>query len=114
MERKDFLGLSISELGVGTYMVVGCSENTNQFLTYRPNIFIQLFTTAWRVPKVAFLFPILGKVLPRDLSPLKPILVEGAWVRKRKRLAPLSAGGAPPDEGFFRTSSWKKHKKYVF
>ena len=114
MGRKDFLGLSISELGMGTYMVVGCSENTNPFLTYRPNILFQLFTTAWRVLKVAFLFPILGKVLPRDLSPLKPILVEGAWVRERKRLAPLSVGGAYPDEGFFRTASWKKHKKYVF
>jgi hypothetical protein len=76
MERKDFLGLSISELGVGTYMVVGCSENTNPFLTYRPNILTQLFTIAWRVLKVAFLFPIPGKVLPRDLSPLKPILVQ--------------------------------------
>jgi IS605 OrfB family transposase len=33
---------------------------------------------AWQVLKVALLFPILGRVLPRDLSPLKPILVEGA------------------------------------
>jgi hypothetical protein len=114
MGRKDFLGLSISELGVGTYMVVGCSEDTNPFLTYRPNILIQLFTSVWRVLNVAFLFPILGKVLPRALSPLKPILVEGAWVRERKRLAPLSVGGAPPEEDFFRTASWKKHKKYVF
>ncbi len=30
---------------------------------------------AWQVLKVALLFPILGKVLPRDLSPLKPVLV---------------------------------------
>jgi hypothetical protein len=93
MERRDFLGLSISELGVGTYMVVGCSENTNPFLTYRPNILIQLFTSAWQVLKVAFLFPILGKVLPRDLSPLKPVLVEGVWDRVRSRLVPLEAGG---------------------
>ncbi|MFZ8861472.1 MAG: IS200/IS605 family accessory protein TnpB-related protein [Thermocrinis sp.] len=28
---------------------------------------------AWQVLRVAFLFPILGKVLPRDLSPLKKI-----------------------------------------
>jgi hypothetical protein len=28
---------------------------------------------AWQVLKVALLFPILGKVLPRDLSPLKKI-----------------------------------------
>jgi len=32
---------------------------------------------AWQVLKVALLFPILGRVLPRDLSPLKPVLVEG-------------------------------------
>ncbi len=35
--------------------------------------------SAWQVLKVALLFPILGKVLPRDLSPLKPVLVEGVW-----------------------------------
>jgi IS605 OrfB family transposase len=55
--------------------------------------------SAWQVLKVALLFPILGKVLPRDLSPLKPVLVEGAWDRVRGRLVPLSAGGRP-DEGF--------------
>ena len=33
--------------------------------------------SAWQVLRVALLFPILGKVLPRDLSPLKPVLVEG-------------------------------------
>jgi IS605 OrfB family transposase len=49
---------------------------------------------AWQVLKVALLFPILGKVLPRDLSPLKPVLVEGAWDRVRNRLVPLEAGGA--------------------
>ena len=40
--------------------------------------------SAWQVLKVAFLFPILGKVLPRDLSPLKPVLVERVWDRERK------------------------------
>jgi len=40
--------------------------------------------SAWQVLKVALLFPVLGKVLPRDLSPLKPILVERAWKRERK------------------------------
>ena len=50
---------------------------------------------AWQVLKVALLFPILGKVLPRDLSPLKPVLVEGAWdrVRHSNGLVPLEAGG---------------------
>jgi transposase, IS605 OrfB family, central region len=43
---------------------------------------------AWQVLKVALLFPILGRVLPRDLSPLKPVLVEGAWDRVRSRLVP--------------------------
>jgi len=49
--------------------------------------------SAWQVLRVALLFPILGKVLPRDLSPLKPVLVEGAWDRMRKRLVPLEDGG---------------------
>ncbi|MFZ8785300.1 IS200/IS605 family accessory protein TnpB-related protein [Thermocrinis sp.] len=51
-------------------------------------------SSAWQVLKVALLFPILGKVLPRDLSPLKPVLVEGAWDRVRSRSAPLEVGGA--------------------
>jgi hypothetical protein len=42
--------------------------------------------SAWRVLRVALLFPILGKVLP--------ILVEGAWDRVRSRLASLEVGGA--------------------
>jgi hypothetical protein len=49
--------------------------------------------SAWQVLKVALLFPILGKVLPRGLSPLKPVLVEGVWDRVRSRLVPLEAGG---------------------
>jgi IS605 OrfB family transposase len=48
---------------------------------------------AWQVLKVALLFPILGKVLSRDLSPLKPVLVEGVWDRVGSRLVPLEAGG---------------------
>jgi len=50
--------------------------------------------SAWQVLKVAVLFPILGRILPRDLSPLKPVLVEGVWDRVRSRLVPLEAGGA--------------------
>jgi len=57
-------------------------------------------SVAWQVLKVAFLFPILGKVLPRDLSPLKPVLVEGAWDRVRSRLVPLEAGGTVPMRDF--------------
>jgi IS605 OrfB family transposase len=58
--------------------------------------------SAWRVLKVALLFPILGKVLPRDLSPLKPVLVEGVWdrVRRSNGLVPLEAGGTVPMRDF--------------
>jgi len=51
-------------------------------------------SSAWQVLKVALLFPILGRIPPRDLSPLKPVLVEGVWDRVRSRLAPLEVGGA--------------------
>jgi hypothetical protein len=56
--------------------------------------------SAWQVLRVALLFSILGKVLPRDLSPLKPLLVEGAWDRVRSRLVPLEAGGTVPMRDF--------------
>jgi IS605 OrfB family transposase len=57
---------------------------------------------AWQVLRVALLFPILGKVLPRDLSPLKPVLVEGVWdrVRRSNGLVPLEAGGTVPIRDF--------------
>jgi hypothetical protein len=54
---------------------------------------IKILAIVQQVLKVALLFPILGKVLPRDLSPLKPVLVEGVWDRVRKGLVPLEAGG---------------------
>jgi IS605 OrfB family transposase len=57
-------------------------------------------SVAWRVLKVALLFPILGRILPRDLSPLKPVLVEGVWDRVRSRLVPLEAGGTVPIRDF--------------
>jgi IS605 OrfB family transposase len=58
--------------------------------------------SAWRVLKVALLFPILGRIPPRDLSPLKPILVEGVWdrVRRSNGLVPLEAGGTVPIRDF--------------
>jgi len=57
---------------------------------------------AWRVLRVALLFPILGRILPRDLSPLKPVLVEGVWDRVRcsNGLVPLEAGGTVPMRDF--------------
>jgi len=58
---------------------------------------------AWQVLKVAFLFPILGRIPPRDLSPLKPILVEGVWDRVRSRLVPLEAGGTVPIRDFYNS-----------
>jgi hypothetical protein len=57
-------------------------------------------SAAWQVLKVALLFPILGRILPRDLSPLKPVLVEGVWDRVRSRLVPLEAGGTVPTGDF--------------
>jgi hypothetical protein len=52
---------------------------------------------AWQVLKATFLLPILRKVLPTDLSPPKPILVEGVWDRVGSRLVPLKVGGASRD-----------------
>jgi hypothetical protein len=40
------------------------------------------------------------KVLPMELFPLKPMLVEGVWDRVRSRLVPLEAGGTVPTRDF--------------
>ena len=58
--------------------------------------------SVWQVLRVALLFPILGRILPRDLSPLKPVLVEGVWdrVRRSNGLVPLEAGGTVPTRDF--------------
>jgi IS605 OrfB family transposase len=42
---------------------------------------------AWQVAHAALVEPILGRSF-RDLSPLRPVLVLGDWVRPAKRLAP--------------------------
>ncbi len=62
----------------------------------------KVYQVAWQVLRVALLFPILGRILPRDLSPLKPVLVEGVWdrVRHSNGLVPLSAGGTVPMRDF--------------
>ncbi|MFZ8861080.1 MAG: IS200/IS605 family accessory protein TnpB-related protein, partial [Thermocrinis sp.] len=59
--------------------------------------------SAWQVLRVVLLFPILGKVLPRDLSPLKLVLVEGVWDRVRSRLVPSEAGGTVPIRDFYNS-----------
>ncbi|MFZ8784538.1 hypothetical protein [Thermocrinis sp.] len=58
--------------------------------------------SAWQVLKVVLLFSILGKVLSRNLSPLKPVLVEGVWdrVKRSNGLVPLEAGGTVPIRDF--------------
>ncbi len=50
--------------------------------------------SAWQVLRVALLFSVLGGIPPRDLFPLKPILVEGMWYRVGSRLVLSEVGGA--------------------
>ena len=51
----------------------------------------------WGVAKVGFFLPLLGQQLPRDLSPLKPILF-GSWERWKGSLGPDLCAG--PDLGY--------------
>jgi len=43
----------------------------------------------WRVLRVGFFLPLLGREVPRDLSPLKSILVQGLWEGRKAGLGPL-------------------------
>jgi len=49
-------------------------------------------------------------VLPRDPSPLKPVLVKGVWDRVRSRLVPLSAGGMVQMKDFLEQPQAKKRR----
>jgi len=47
----------------------------------------------WRVLRVGFFLPLLGREVPRDLSLLKPVLVQGLWEGRKAGLGPLTGGG---------------------
>ncbi|BDG20977.1 IS200/IS605 family accessory protein TnpB-related protein [Thermus thermophilus] len=47
----------------------------------------------WRVLRAGTFLPLLGREVPRDLSPLKPILFGGAWEGWRGGLGPHPGGG---------------------
>jgi IS605 OrfB family transposase len=42
----------------------------------------------WRVLRVAFAIPLLGRLFVRDFSPLRPVMVQGKWERIAGRLGP--------------------------
>jgi len=48
---------------------------------------------SWRVLRAVLTFPLLGKSLIRDFSPLRPVLVEGKWERVVKRRVPVPGAG---------------------
>jgi IS605 OrfB family transposase len=47
----------------------------------------------WRVLRVGLFLPLLGREVPRDLSPLKPILL-GSWERWKRGRDPHPGGGS--------------------
>jgi hypothetical protein len=49
----------------------------------------------WRVLRVAFVIPLLGKSFVRDFSPLRPVVVHGKWEGIAVRLGPDGFAGPP-------------------
>ena len=49
----------------------------------------------WRVLRVAFVIPLLGKFCVRDFSPLRPLMVQGKWEGIAIRLGPVGFAGPP-------------------
>jgi IS605 OrfB family transposase len=49
----------------------------------------------WRALRVAFAIPLLGRLFVRDLSPLRPLMVQGKWERIASRLGPDGFAGPP-------------------
>jgi IS605 OrfB family transposase len=49
----------------------------------------------WRVLRVAFAIPLLGRFFVRDFSPLRPVMVQGRWEGIAGRLGPDGFAGPP-------------------
>jgi IS605 OrfB family transposase len=49
----------------------------------------------WRVLRVAFAIPLLGRLFVRDFSPLRPVMVQGRWEGIAVRLGPDGFAGPP-------------------
>jgi hypothetical protein len=49
----------------------------------------------WRVLRVAYAIPLLGRSFVRDFSPLRPVVVQGKWERIAGRLGPDGFAGPP-------------------
>jgi len=49
----------------------------------------------WRVLRVAFAIPLLGRLFVRDFSPLRPVVVQGKWEGIASRLGPDGFAGPP-------------------
>jgi IS605 OrfB family transposase len=49
----------------------------------------------WRVLRVAFAIPLLGRSFVRDFSPLRPVMVQGKWEGIASRLGPDGFAGPP-------------------
>jgi folate-binding Fe-S cluster repair protein YgfZ len=49
----------------------------------------------WRVLRVAFAIPLLGRLFVRDFSPLRPLMVQGKWEGVAGRLGPDGFAGPP-------------------
>jgi hypothetical protein len=49
----------------------------------------------WRVLRVAFAIPLLGRLFVRDFSPLRPLMVQGKWEGVASRLGPDGFAGPP-------------------
>jgi IS605 OrfB family transposase len=49
----------------------------------------------WRVLRVAFAIPLLGRLFVRDFSPLRPLMVQGKWEGIAERLGPDGFAGPP-------------------
>jgi IS605 OrfB family transposase len=49
----------------------------------------------WRVLRVAFAIPLLGKSFARDFSPLRPVMVQGKWEGVAMRLGSDGFAGPP-------------------
>jgi hypothetical protein len=67
----------------------------------------------WRVLRVAFAIPLLGKSFVRDFSPLRPVMVQGKWEGIAVRLGPDGFAGRPEKGIFLIATKLNSSKRYL-
>ncbi len=90
LKRRLFRGLRKARTSLSLLSSLQGSPGSRKGFTHGRN---SSGVNPWRVLRAGTFLPLLGREVPRDLSPLKPVLFGGPWEGWRVGLGPHPGGG---------------------